>query len=311
MADMVPSRLGQANGAGDPLALFLKVFAGEVLTAFMETNVALSRHVVRTIQNGKSASFPATWKGSASYHTVGTQIVGTTVNANERIITIDDLLVAPRFIALIDEAMNHYDVRSIYSRDIGMALARTFDQNVLQVIALAARASATVTGGDGGSQITAATARTDAAALESAIFDSVSALDSKNVPANDRYVFLKPDQYYLLVQGSAKVINRDYNPTPNGGYAQGTVQQIAGCEIVMTNNLPQTLVNTGPTAYQGDFTNTAAIVSQKGAAGTAKLIDLALESEYLTLYQGTIMVGKYAVGHGILRPEAAVEIKVA
>jgi hypothetical protein len=52
---MVPSRLGQANGAGDALALFLKVFAGEVLTAFAETNVAMPRHLVRTITSGKSA----------------------------------------------------------------------------------------------------------------------------------------------------------------------------------------------------------------------------------------------------------------
>lgn len=54
---MTPSRLGQANGAGDALALFLKVFSGEVLTAFAETNVALSRSMVRSIKSGKSAQF--------------------------------------------------------------------------------------------------------------------------------------------------------------------------------------------------------------------------------------------------------------
>src|SRR5689334_10178885 len=104
MANMVPSRPGQINSAGDPLALFLKVFAGEVLTAFAETNVAMSRHMVRTISQGKSAQFPATWKGTAAYHTPGTQLVGTQVAQNERVIVIDDLLVADRFIALIDEA---------------------------------------------------------------------------------------------------------------------------------------------------------------------------------------------------------------
>src|SRR5258708_895078 len=127
MPNMAPSRPGQANSAGDPLALFLKVFAGEVLTAFAETNVALPRHMVRTISSGKSAQFPATWKGTAAYHVPGTQLTGTQVAQNERIITIDDLLVADRFIASIDEAMNHWDYRSVLSRDIGMALARTFD----------------------------------------------------------------------------------------------------------------------------------------------------------------------------------------
>lgn len=46
------ARSGQALGAGDASALFLKVFAGEVLTAFERTSVMMSRHMVRTIANG-------------------------------------------------------------------------------------------------------------------------------------------------------------------------------------------------------------------------------------------------------------------
>jgi hypothetical protein len=44
------------------------------------------------------------------------------------------------------------------------------------------------------------------------------------------------------------------------------------------------------------------------AVGTVKLMDLAMEAEYQTRFQGTLMVARYAVGHGILRPECAVEI---
>ena len=40
-------------------------------------------------------------------------------------------------------------------------------------------------------------------------------------------------------------------------------------------------------------------------------MDLAVESEYSVRYQGTLLVGKYAVGHGILRPECSAEIKTA
>jgi hypothetical protein len=53
MANAIPSRIGQINLAGDERALFLKVFSGEVLTAFAETNVALERTMVRTISSGK------------------------------------------------------------------------------------------------------------------------------------------------------------------------------------------------------------------------------------------------------------------
>ena len=125
MANMLPNRFGQVNQAGDPDALFLKVFAGEVLTAFSETNVAASRTMVRTITSGKSASFPASWKGTAAYHVPGTQLLGTGLGLNERILVIDDMLIADRSVAQIDELKTHFDIRSIYSRDIGMALARS------------------------------------------------------------------------------------------------------------------------------------------------------------------------------------------
>jgi len=309
--DLTLTRPGQADLSGDVDALFLKVFGNEVLTAFAETNVAMSRHTVRSIKSGKSAQFPATWKGAADYHTPGTMIVGSTLAANERVIVIDDLLVAPRSLASIDDAKNHYDVRSILTRDIGMALSKRFDQNVLRVMAKAARATATVTGGNGGTRIIDADFITTVADLEAGIFNAVQALDEKDVPEQDRYVFLKPDQYYALVAGSAKVIHSDFNPTPNGGYAQGKVFRIAGAEIVKTNNLPSTNVTTGPTAYRGNFTTVAALVIQKGAVGTVKLMDLAVEAEWLIQNQAWLMVGKYAVGHGILRPECAVELTTA
>lgn len=55
MANATVSRIGQIEGAGDEKALFLKVFSGEVLTAFHNENVMMDKHMVRTIQNGKSA----------------------------------------------------------------------------------------------------------------------------------------------------------------------------------------------------------------------------------------------------------------
>lgn len=304
--DLSVSRLGQANGTGSTTALFLSVFAGEVLTAFQTANVALSRSLVREISSGISARFPATWKGTAAYHTPGVMLVGSTLKANERIVTIDDLLVADRAIDKWDEAVNHYDVRRIYSEDIGYALSNTMDRNILQVMILAARASATVTGGNGGTRIVDASITT-AANLEAAAFDAAQALDEKDVPDYDRFIFLKPSEYNTLVQ-STKAFNRDWNPNPQGGYAAGKVMQIAGLDIVKTNQLPQGTVSTGPAAYQGVFTGVKGIVTQRGAVGTVKLLDLNVESNYIPQNLATLMVGSYACGHGILRPECAVEL---
>lgn len=308
--DMTAARPGQENSSGDDRALFLKVFSGEVLTAFAENNVSLVRSMVRSIASGKSAQFPATWKAAASYHTPGTMITGQTINSNERVILIDALLISPVFIASIDEAMSQYEFRSEYSTQAGAALARTMDQHLLQTMALAARASATVSGGSGGTQITNSTALTDADSLVTSIASAAQALDEKFVPKGDRYVFLKPAQYYMLIDGASKLINIDYGNAGNGSTAEGAVRRIFGCEIVETNNLPQTNITDG-TTYQGNFSTTAAIVTHKTAVGTVKLIDLATEMAYLIQNQGTLIVSKLACGHGILRPESAVEIITA
>ena len=49
-------------------------------------------------------------------------------------------------------------------------------------------------------------------------------------------------------------------------------------------------------------------VGHSAAVGTVKLLDLATESEYQIERQGTLFVAKYAMGHGILRPECAIEL---
>ena len=40
------TRTGQANSAGDSSALMLKVYAGEVLTAFEQASVTMDKHVM-------------------------------------------------------------------------------------------------------------------------------------------------------------------------------------------------------------------------------------------------------------------------
>lgn len=308
------NRPGQKDSAGASDALFLKQFGGEVLTAFVRRNVFGSRHIVRTIQHGHSAQFPATWRADASYHVPGTPLLGNKIAHNERTIVIDDLLTSDVFIYRLDEAKNHYDVRSIYSFEVGAALARTYDRNVARVGVLAARASSTVAGGNGGTIITEADAKTDAQKLIYAIGDASQALDEKDVPEEDRYIFLKPEQYNLLISSGDKAISVDFNPEGNGSVASGKIYRLFGMEIVKTNHLPVTDESADdsiPAAYRGNFSTTAGLVMHRSAVGTVKLLDLAVEMEYLIQYQGTLIVAKYAVGHGILRPESAVEIRTA
>jgi hypothetical protein len=317
MANITPSRIGQINAAGDALALFLKVFSGEILKAFQEVNVSLERSMVRTITSGKSAQFPATWKATAAYHTPGNELVGQAIKHNERVINIDGLLVASTFLSNIDEAMNHYDVRAPYKDELGYALSNKMDRHLLQLMVIAARTAATITGGFGGSTLTNADYDTSPNTLVTGFFDAATALDEKDVPDNgQRSGYLLPQQYHILVQ-SDRAINRDWNAQEsNGSYKSGKIMEISGINVVKTNHLPTTDLSAGGDALQNNdyfenFVNTIGVVSHKTAVGTVKLMDLAFEQEYEIRRQGTLMVAKYACGHGILRPECAVELKLA
>lgn len=305
MADATPSRLGQANGTGAVDATFLKLYSGEVMTAFETATVFMDRNMVRTIKNGKSATFPIVGRATARYHTPGTEITGTAIGQNERVITIDDMLISDSFVAEIDELRNHYDVRRIYSKESGLALAYEFDKNVAKVGVLAARASSNLTGEPGGTTLAVSALNTTSSVLRSAIFSAMQTLDEKNVTDTDRQVFLRPAQYYLVAQDTS-AINKDWDGA--GSYADGKVLKIAGGEIVKTNNLPSTNVNTGPAAYQGDFTKTFGLVMHKAAVGTLKLLDVSSKITEDPRRLGYLIVSKMAVGHGILRPACAVEL---
>jgi hypothetical protein len=324
MANANPASIGRVNASGSEDALFLKVFAGETITAFEQSSVTEGQEMVRSISSGKSATFPVMGRTSAAYHTPGSEIVGTDINHNEQIITINDLLVSSAFLSNIEEAKNQWDVRSSYSTEIGRALAFQKDKHVLQTIGQASLGSANATGLDGGTTLTntsiaSATAATAANAMIDELFNAASALDSHYVPKEGRVAFIRLEEYYKLANGT-NAVNVDFTQG-NGGIDSGKVMSIAGITLIPTPHFVASNVNSGVdqgSATQGgsnpqavNLSNYVCLVSHPSAVGTVKLMDLAVESDYDIRRQGTLMVAKYAMGHGVLRPESAVGIKEA
>lgn len=338
-----PSRVGQINSAGDVDALFLKVFSGEILTTFEEANVMKDLHTVRTISNGKTAQFPATGVATAKYHTAGESLIEgdngyiSDIKKAEITVAIDDVLIASTFLANIDELKTHYDVRSIYAQELGKALAKRFDKAVLKTLVAGARQNSTISGGNGGTKLTGATLNTGAGLLE-AIYSVAKALDEKDVPEEERFAILTPTQYYKLITdaSSNNALNRDFGGV--GSIASGNIPQIAGISLYKSNHLVDVAVteanqdqdddnakndvfdvnhgddnsdgtqNNG-TGYNGDLSATGFVAGHKAGVGTVKLLDLATESEYQMERQGTLFVAKYAMGHGVIRPECCVEVQ--
>ncbi len=329
-----PSRLGDVNAGAssatheDNFQLFLKRFSGEVLTTFKEKQVFRSLHRVRTIPNGKSAQFPVIGTATANFHVPGESIMqsddsGSPAAAKylseikhaERVILVDHARQASTFVADLDEMMNHYETRSTYAEELGEALANKADSTWAQVAALTARESATITGGNGGAQITknlvTATGSTRADNYMEAIYEAAQTMDEKDVPKRDRVVVIDPATFYLLVQHKKdELIDTDVSPG-NGDVARAMMKRVAGMDLVVSNHLPSGVVaaETGArNTYNGTFSNTKALAFQKQAFGTVELRGITVEMDYSVEYQGHLMVAKAVWGSAPLRPECAVEI---
>ena len=275
-------RSGQNNATGSVRDLYLKLYAGEVLTAFQSKNIMMPLHRVRTISKGKSAQFPMTGKyRDASYHTPGAEIVPSAAKQGERIVTIDDLLINAQFIPNIDEAMSHYDIRSVYTQEAGFSLAKVADENILRLAIKAALCENSAIAGTAGmiqdysafadEDFTPNVVIGDAADdvrlpkdIVQAIMDARRIFDNYNVPG-DPFVVMPVDMYYDLFKVSSAsdmvdfaIFNRDVGG--GGSIAQGTVPQILGMPIYVTNHLGY--FSSGSTWVSNLFT-------QAGGANTA------------------------------------------
>ena len=176
------------------------------------------------------------------------------------------------------------------------------------------------------------------ATLIAALFTAAQKLDENDVSSDGRFCVLSPENYYKLLTGggangqinvASSAVNSDIGG--QGSIATGNIPQIAGISIFKSNHVPTNDLTSGnfidtshedydndndsnnnifggTTGYNGNFTNTVGIVAHSSAVGTVKLLDLATESEYQIERQGTLFVAKYAMGHGVLRPESCIEL---
>lgn len=325
MSDVTPSRIGDINAGGsDAYQLFLKVYAGEVQKVFLESLVMRDKVTIKRIMSGKSAQFPVIGDATASFHVAGEDLFdsgnsyATEFLHNEVVINVDPALIANCMIPEIDEAMNHYDVRKPYAEMLGHALAKQWDTFALRAGVLAARDSALITGGDAGEVITDADADTNGASLVESILTALQKLDEKNVPMEDRFCFITPAQYRLLLSdqtNNPSMFNLDRDIGADGSFSKGVVGHIGGARIVKTNLLPTTNIASAVAGarntYHGNFSTTKALVMHKDAVGAVILKDMAVEGERDIRTQGHLMVASEVSGIAPKRPEAAVEIKTS
>ena len=314
MANFIVNSPGQVNGAGARDALFLKLFSGEVLSAYGR-NAQMDKHVrKKTITGGNSYQFPAIGYASTAIHTPGTQLTGSSIPHAEVVISLEGRITSHVTMDSAELAQVPYDARMEYSRAIGEGLAYSMDRHLAANMLNSTRQGPIVTGTQGGGSITQATARTDGAVLALAIQQAQAALKGKDVPVNaDVHCALKPAEYALLGREPTYVLNRDIGGQPE--FASQHITLVGGVKVFESNSLPwgedlssSTILH--PSA-RVNATNTAALVFTRDTAAAVILQGLAIESEYNVDKLATILVGHFYAGFGPLRSSNGIEIKVA
>lgn len=325
-----PTRFLKGQTAGATLAeqrtLALDVFGGEVFTAFDSSTVFADKVQNRTLGKGagRSARFPKVWKALAEYHKAGQEMLGNAIETGEIAITVDEILVAHTAIYDLDEVLTHFDVRSQFTSELGRALAKIYDQNIARSLILAAR-TAGVGPFPGGSVVT------DAALTNSGVIDGAAWIDGirhangllydKDVPedmprflAVNRPVF-EAIKYAKDSNGNYLVLNRDFGHSGAGGLEnRAETMSIDGVTIIKSRHLPKTDESADAsvyTKYRANYANTTGVLWTPMAAASVKLMDITLETERDVRRQEDFMVSKMLAGHGTLRPECAVEFKIA
>ena len=317
-------------------ALFLRVFSGEVLTSFKRMCIFSDMVQKRSISSGRSAQFPVTGRFTADFQTPGAFVGGQgDLAQNEVVIKIDEYLTAAADIFDLDEAKAAYDIRSIYSTELGEALARAYDKRLARLLAIGARTSTGDLTADlpaglspddpyrTGSVIDINKASPTADDLVASVFAAAQALDEKDISKENRCLVCTPESYYTLIQ-SSRAVNFDFNQQgANGSYKEGQISKMAGFSIYSSNNIAQGSVTAGSGeagyVFNGsdvkstvDMTATKMLAFQRNGVGVVTLKDIQVSStggDYSVMYNSNKIKAQYAAGFGVLRPECCCEIQ--
>jgi hypothetical protein len=332
---------GQIQGAGDPFALFLKMFAGEVLATFERSVATGGTYLEKRVTAGKSHQFPALGRAQAKRYTPGDNILDATngylsqIKGDERIIMVDSPILSSVILDDWEEALNHFETRQEYVNKLVEELVIAHDTNVLSVGIAAARTNLTFTHPDYVADRSVVGTYEDADSIYNGLMKAAEIFDQNDVPMGERFCFLRPRQYHALMYKFAggvftggALMNNDLVSGGIGAFETARLTKpIAGFQIRMTKNLPSADKSAvdddiGGTArndvfgsnghgYNGDFSDVRGLCIQKKAVGTVSLWNVDTKSEYKIEAQGHLTVCRMSEGHGVLRPEAAVELVTA
>ena len=331
------TRPGANDLGSNKQELFYKLWAGEVLTAFHRENKLLGLTRSKTISGGKSAAFPITGVATTAYHVAGESVYGTddaqtntylsNIAGKEIEIFVDDPVISGVFVPEIDRLMNYFDERSVYTAEVGAALAEQMDSNILSTLQASAYKDPADVNPTGVTDMPVADKRTTIATetgdlIAGRIFTIAELFDEYNIPKMGRTCVLKPSAYHKLASVT-DLVNKDFT-SGAGDTTKREIMSVAGFNIVMSNafrsddadqvaapgvrNDPWGAAGIG---YNADFTKQLGVCFVPDAMATVRLKEIGVDAEHSVERRGDLILSDYIAGHNTLRPDCAALIQLA
>ncbi len=299
-----------ASSNADQRANFAEKFSTDVLRYFMDTNIMKALITSRSIDSGKSESFPIVGEATASsVANDGAELAIQNLKTTEREILIGDLTVAHAWITDLDKAMAHYDAQSAQSESIGRALAKKVDEDVLsQVIAAGAvvDASSASSAGlaafdDDRFTLEISADISTGAGVYAAAVSAVTEEAEKDTVGESSFVF-RPAQYFMLLNNPSQT-GLTWVHDPNA--QSGKVPMLLGKKVYQSPHFPAL---TGPSGVM-DIGDVGGCLFSKEAVGCLELMSVSTRIDYIPQRLSNLVVGKMAVGYGILNHACSINIK--
>lgn len=275
-------------------------------------------------------------------------MLGQNTRQTEIEITLDAILTSHFAIYDLDQAMTHFEVRSVYSNAAGQALAEVYDRNVMRQVIIAARQAPPIVAAPvpfpaglviNNANLAAAGIQMDplqtlAGAGHARAMGIIAAyrrarlhLRQNNVPDSmPVYGVLSPEDFDLLKyvrfsDGAALFIGEmvfqklDIAATNVGLTGMANVSEmltIEGIRVFPSNLIPRQDDSAEDSVwpkYRADFSNTIGVVWAPMGIGTLELLGLSMEMARDPRRMETFVNASMAVGHGMLRQELNIEIE--
>ena len=279
----------------------LKLFTGEVMTAFRKRNIFLDLITKKTIESGISKQFIIT--GAADESDVqdfnrGDKIAIADGKNDEITINVGERVTYSRAVDKLDEKLAHYDERAELAFQAVEVISTKIDKKIATMLCDSAAAVAHSTAYAAVNMLapvlveaTGYTAATGVAAKGDALVEAIFALGvarQENDLYTDPTLVCAPKTYAELVQ-SSKAIHGDFT-TANGGIDSGKFKQINGLPLRTSNHLPAQVAGK----------DLKILAFDAGAFGVVEALGMHTEADYVIERLAEVMVTSIALGYGYL-----------